>query len=209
MFRYYKGYQLLRNLHSTIQYISLQLYHQLRPTHTGLGLLQRIIDVLQALSDNGRRREALQLSALQRGRHEVPVGGRRDIVDGEDHARLDIRGHIVGGRRVHAGEVATAQLPEDVEIAGVRVGSGDGVEDADECRVARLGGFDDFFDDGGVLVVKDLSGSAALDQIVVVRARDGDDVDSSGRGDLSRHGADGRRSAVDDEGLACRRCRGL
>ena len=165
--------------------------------------------MLQALADDGRRREALQLSALQRRRHEVPISGRRDIVDGEDHARLDVRGHIVGGRGVHAGEVATAQLPEDVEIADVRVGSGDGVEDADELGLARLSGFDDFVDDRGVLVVKDLSGSAALDQVVVVRARDGDDVDSSGRGDLSRHGADGRRSTVHDEGLARRRCRGL
>ena len=165
--------------------------------------------MLQALADNGRRREGLQLSALQRGRHEVPVSGRRDIVDGEDHAGLDIRGQIVGGRRVHAGEVATTQLLEDVEVAGVRLRNGDGVEDADEFGLARFGGFDDFVDDRGVLVVKDLSGSAALDQIVVVRTGDSDDVDPSGRGDLTRHGADGRGSAVHDEGLACRRCRGL
>ena len=165
--------------------------------------------MLQALADNGRRREALQLSALQRGRHEVPVSGRRDIVDGEDHAGLDVRGHIFGGRRVHAGEVATVQLAEDVEVAGVRVRSGDGVEDADEFGLARFDGFDDFVDDRGVLVVKDLSGSAALDQSMAVRARDGDDVDSGGRGDLSCHGADGRGSAVHDESLADRRCRGL
>ena len=110
---------------------------------------------------------------------------------------------------MHAGEVATAQLLEDGEVAGVRLGSGDGVEDADEFGLARHGGIDDVLDDRGVLVVKDLSSSAALDQVVVVRTSDGDDVDSSGRSDLSRHGADGRGSAVHDEGLAGRRCRGL
>lgn len=110
---------------------------------------------------------------------------------------------------MHAGEVATTQLLEDVEVAGVRLGSGDGIEDADEFGLARLGGFDEFLDARGVLVVKDLSSSTALDQIVVVRTSDGDDVDSSGRSDLSRHGADGRGSAVHDESLARRRCRGL
>lgn len=91
---------------------------------------------------------------------------------------------------MHAGEVATAQLLEYGEVDGIRVRSGDGVEDADEFR---LDYFDDFVDERGrgVLVVKDVSRSAALDEIVIMRAGDGDDGDSGGGGDLSRHGADG------------------
>ena len=110
---------------------------------------------------------------------------------------------------MHASEVAATEPLEDVEVAGVRLGSGDGIEDADEFGLARFGGFDDFLDDRGVLVVKDVSGAAALDKIVIVRTSDSDYVNSSGRGDLSRHGADGRGSAVHDESLANRRWRGL
>lgn len=194
---------------SITQYISLQLYHQLHRTHTGPGHLQRIIDMLQALADDGWWREALQLSALQCGRHEVPVCARRDIADGEDHAGLDIRGHTVSRRRVHAGEVTTTQLLKDVEVPGVRLGGRDSIEDADKFGLARRDRFDDFLDNRGVLVVKDQSSPAALDQIVVVRTSDGDDVDSSGRSDLSRHGADRRGSAVHDEGLARSGSRGL
>ena len=94
---------------------------------------------------------------------------------------------------MHAGEVATAQLLEDGEVAIVRLGSGDGVEYADEFGLARYGGVDDVLDDRGVLVVKDLSSSAAPYRVVVVRTSDGDDVCSSGRSDLSRHGAERKR----------------
>lgn len=83
--------------------------------------------------------------------------------------------------------MATTQLLEDVEVAGVRLGSGDGIEDADEFRLARLGVFDYFLDNRGVLVVIELSSSTALDQIVIVRTSDGDDVDSSGRLDGKGH----------------------
>ena len=44
---------------------------------------------------------------------------------------------------MHAGELATVQLLEDGEVAGVRLGSGDGVEDADEFGLALLGGVDE------------------------------------------------------------------
>ena len=110
---------------------------------------------------------------------------------------------------MHAGEMATAQLLEDGEVTGVRLGSGDGVEDADEFGLARHDGVDDVLDDRGILVVKDLSSSAALDQVVVVRTSDSYDLDCCSRSNLSRHGADGRGSAIHDEGLAGRRCRGL
>ena len=78
--------------------------------------------MFQALADNLWWREAFQLSALQCGCYEVPVGGCRDIADGEDHAGLEIRGHVVSRRRVHAGEVITTQLLEDVEVPGVCLG---------------------------------------------------------------------------------------
>lgn len=94
-------------------------------------------------------------------------------------------------------------------VAGVRLGNGDGVEDADEAGLARPGGLDNVLDDRGAFVVEDLSGSATLDHVVVVRTSDGDAVHSSGRSDRSRHGSYGGGSAVHGEGLAVRRCRVL
>lgn len=104
---------------------------------------------------------------------------------------------------MYAGEVASAQLREDGEVVGVRLGSGDGVEDTDELMLFRFADrFDDLVGNRRVLVVKDLGRSAALAEVKVVSAGDGDDADSGGRGQLSRHGADGRRAAVHDESLA-------
>ena len=53
-------------------------------------------------------------------------------------------------------------------FASVRLGRGDGVEYADEFELARQDGVGDALDDQGVLVVKDLSSCAALNQVVVV-----------------------------------------
>ena len=90
---------------------------------------------------------------------------------------------------------------------GVCFGSGYGLEDTDKLGLARSGGIDDFLDNRGVLVVKDVGSSTALDEVVVVGSGYGNDVDSCGRSELSRHRPDGRRCAVHDESLASRRCR--
>ena len=109
---------------------------------------------------------------------------------------------------MYAREVATAQLLEDGEVASLRCRNGDGIENADEFELARHDGVGDALDDRGVSVVKDLSSSAVLNQVVVVGTSDSDDFDFRGHKDLNRHGTDGRRSAVHDEGLAGRRCSG-
>ena len=103
---------------------------------------------------------------------------------------------------MHADEVASAQFGEYGEVVGVRLWSGDGVEDANKLVLSRFSErIDELVDDRRVFVIEDLGRSAALAEIEIVRANDGDDVDSRGRSQLSRHGADGRRAAVHDECL--------
>ena len=76
---------------------------------------------------------------------------------------------------------------------GVRLGSGDGIEDADEFVLPSFAnGFDDLVSNRRVLVVEDLDSPTALAEVKVVCAGNRDNVDSRGRSQLSRHGADGR-----------------
>ena len=94
---------------------------------------------------------------------------------------------------MHAGEVTSTELGKDGEVVGVRLGSGDSVEDADELVVSRFADrFNDFVDHRRVLVIEDLGRPTALAEVKVVRASDRDDVNSGGRRKLSRHGADRR-----------------
>ena len=76
---------------------------------------------------------------------------------------------------------------------GVRLGSGDGIEDADEFVLPSFAyRFDDLVGDRRVLVVEDLDSPTTLAEVKVVCAGNRDNVDSRGRSQLSRHGADGR-----------------
>ena len=144
----------------------------------------------EAATDDRWGWKALELSGVQRGRNVLLPHRCRDIVDGEDRTRLHVRGHIIR-RRVYAGEVASAQLSKDGKVMSIHLGTGDGVKDADE-RLSRFADrFDDLVCNQRVLVVEDMGRPTALAEVKVVGAGDGDDVNSGGCGQLSRHGADG------------------
>ena len=110
---------------------------------------------------------------------------------------------------MHVGEIATAQLLENNKVVSVRLRSKDDVEDIDEFGLTRYDGVDDALKDRGVSVVKDLSSSAALNQVLIVGISDSDDVNFRGHKDLNRYKANERGSAVHDEGLIGRRCSDL
>ena len=83
---------------------------------------------------------------------------------------------------MHACEMASAQLGKDSKVMGVSLGSAYGVEDANKFMSRVSDRLDYLVDDRGVLVVEDLGCAAALAEVEVVRAGDGDDVYSGGRG---------------------------
>ena len=115
---------------------------------------------------------------MQRRHNVVLPDRRRHVVDGKDHTNLHVRGRV-GGRRMCAGEVASAQLGEDGEVVGVCLGSGDSVEDANELVISGFANhFDDLLGDRRVFVIEDLGSPATLTEVKILPAGERDDVDS-------------------------------
>lgn len=170
----------------------LEFYHQLRRTDSSFTFLQRLLNVLQTLPDDGWGWEALESPCLQRGCYVVRPNGGGDVAHGKDHARLYVLRYIFR-RGMHTSQMASAQISEDRKIIRVSLRRRDGVEDAHELLSGFLDGrFGDFLDQQRVVVVEDLGCPTGPAEVKVVRAGDGYDFEACRRCQLGRHRADRR-----------------